>query len=63
NISEISAAIQQQGGASNSIAVQVEHTAQMSEQSSAAAKQTAESASYLDQLVKRQMNTLAQFQV
>jgi len=63
NVSEISSAIQQQGEASNNIAVQVEHTAQMSEESSAAAKQTAESAAHLDGLVKRQKETLAQFLV
>ena len=63
SIGEISAAIQQQGVASNNIAAQVEQTAQMAEESSAAAKQTAASAAHLDTLVKRQMETLARFQV
>ena len=63
SISEISAAIQQQGVASNNIAQQIEQTAQMSEESSAAAKNTAENAAHLDTLVQRQMTTLAQFRV
>jgi methyl-accepting chemotaxis protein len=63
SISEISAAIQQQGVASNNIASQVEHTAQMSEESSAAAKHTAESAAHLDQLAKSQIATLTQYKI
>jgi methyl-accepting chemotaxis protein len=63
SISEISAAIQQQGSASNNIAIQVEHTAQMSEESSAAAKQTAESAVRLDMLVKKQLDTINRFHI
>jgi methyl-accepting chemotaxis protein len=63
NITEISAAIQQQGTASNTIAQQVEKTAQMAEESSAAARQTADSANQLDTLVKRQMATLALFHI
>ncbi len=63
SIAEISAAIQQQGVASNTIAVQVEQSAQMSEESSAAAQNTAANARQLDGLVKRQLETLAQFRV
>lgn len=63
SIAEISAAIQQQGVASNTIAVQVEQTAQMSEESSAAAQNTAANARQLDSLVKRQMETLSRFNV
>ena len=63
SIGEISSAIQQQGVASNNIALQVEQTAQMAEESSAAAGQTAESAPRLDMLVQRQMQTLALFRV
>jgi methyl-accepting chemotaxis protein len=62
-ISEISAAIQQQGVASNNIAIRVEQTAQMAEQASAAARQTADSANLLDSLVKRQLETLASFKI
>jgi len=63
SISEISAAIQQQGVASNNIAAQVERTAQMSEESSAAAQSTADSAGRLDQLAKSQIETLEQFTI
>jgi len=63
SISEISAAIQQQGVASNNIAAQVERTAQMSEESSSAARLTADSAERLDQLAKSQIETLAQFTI
>ena len=61
SINEIAAAINQQGVASNNIAVQVEKTAQMAEESSAAAKNTLESAQHLDQLAKSQIATLAQY--
>lgn len=63
SISEISTAIQQQGVASNNIAMQVEQTAQMAEESSAAASQTADSARHLDALVRQQTETLAAFRV
>jgi methyl-accepting chemotaxis protein len=62
-ISEISAAIQQQGMASNSIAAQVEKTAQMSEESSATAQHTEGSAVRLDQLAQQQIAILAQYQL
>jgi methyl-accepting chemotaxis protein len=63
SIGEISAAIREQGVASNNIAIQVEQTAQMSEESSAAARQTADNAGHLDTLVLRQKETLAKFRV
>jgi methyl-accepting chemotaxis protein len=63
SISEISAAIQQQGVASNNIASQVEQTAQRSEQSSSAAKITADNAARLDQLASDQIATLAQYRI
>ncbi|WP_169449821.1 methyl-accepting chemotaxis protein [Paludibacterium yongneupense] len=63
SISEISSAIQQQGVASNTIAAQVEHTAQMSEESSAAAQLTAESALRLDRLAQSQIATLSHYRV
>jgi methyl-accepting chemotaxis protein len=62
-ISEIAAAIQQQSVASNNIASQVECTAQMSEESSAAAQHTAQSAAQLDQLAKSQIATLSQYRI
>ncbi|WP_169449831.1 methyl-accepting chemotaxis protein [Paludibacterium yongneupense] len=62
-ISEITAAIREQGVASNNIASQVEHTAQMSEQSSAAAQQTAQSATHLDRLARGQIETLGLYRV
>ena len=62
-IREISSAIQQQSAASNAIAYQVEHTAQMSEESNAAAQQTAASAIRLDQLADHQIRTLTQYTV
>jgi len=61
SINEIATAINQQGVASNNIAVQVEKTAQMAEESSAAAKNTLKSAEHLDKLAQSQMATLAQY--
>ena len=49
-VEEITAAIREQGTATNSIAVQVEHIAQMSEESSAAAGNSADAARELDRL-------------
>lgn len=60
-VSEISAAITQQGVASNNIAGDVERTAQMSEESSAAAQSTADTASRLNSLAKGQIEVLSQF--
>jgi methyl-accepting chemotaxis protein len=49
-VDEITAAIREQGSATNAIATQVEHIAQMSEESSAAAGNSAEAAQKLDRL-------------
>jgi methyl-accepting chemotaxis protein len=49
-VEEITAAIREQGSATNAIAAQVEHIAQMSEESSAAAGNSAEAAHELDRL-------------
>lgn len=61
SISEIASAINQQGVASNNIATQVETTAQMAEESSAAAKHTMENAQHLDELAKSQIATLKHY--
>lgn len=61
SISEIASAINQQGVASNNIASQVETTAQMAEESSAAAKNTFENAKHLDELAKSQIATLEHY--
>ncbi|MBV8047387.1 MAG: methyl-accepting chemotaxis protein [Paludibacterium sp.] len=60
-IGEITTAIGEQGVASNSIAVEVERTAQMSEQSSAAAQHTAGTARHLDSLAQQQIATLSKY--
>jgi len=60
-VSEISAAISQQGGASNNIASEVERSAQMSEESSAAAHSTADTANRLNGLAQEQIKVLAQY--
>ncbi|HJV06747.1 MAG TPA: methyl-accepting chemotaxis protein, partial [Chromobacteriaceae bacterium] len=62
-VSEISAAISQQGEASNNISVQVEKIAQMSEESSAAAQHTAASAVRLDELAQRQIAELSNYKL
>ena len=51
-VEEIAGAIREQGAATNNIAMQVERIAQMSEQSSAAAGQSAQSASEVDRLAR-----------
>ncbi|BEV71230.1 MULTISPECIES: methyl-accepting chemotaxis protein [unclassified Paludibacterium] len=61
SMSAIAEAIQEQGGASNVIAQQVEQTARMSEAAHAAAAVTLDSARELDQLAQNQMTTLAQY--
>ena len=63
SMSEISTTIQQQSVASNNIASQVEHTAQMSEESNAAAKSTAENAEQLDRLATKQLEILSQYKL
>jgi methyl-accepting chemotaxis protein len=60
-VREISNAISEQGVASNNIAAQVERTAQMSEQASAAAQHTADNAGRLDSLAKDQIATLSRY--
>jgi methyl-accepting chemotaxis protein len=60
-VSEISTAISEQGEASNNIATQVERTAQMSEQASAAAQHTAANAGRLDTLAREQIATLSRY--
>ncbi|RQO68861.1 methyl-accepting chemotaxis protein [Aquitalea sp. FJL05] len=60
-VSEISAAISQQGVASDNIAREVERTAQMSEQASAAAQTTADTAVHLATLAGQQIATLASY--
>ena len=59
----ISSAIQEQGGASNDIAVQIERVAQMTEEASAAAQMSADSAGRLDQLARQQAEVLRQYQL
>jgi methyl-accepting chemotaxis protein len=61
HVGEISTAIQQQGEASNNIAVQVERIAQMSEEASAAAQMTADNATRLDTLARQQITMLRQY--
>ncbi|WP_169449824.1 methyl-accepting chemotaxis protein [Paludibacterium yongneupense] len=60
-VNEITLAIQEQGSAGNAIAAQVEQTAQMTGQSSAAAEQTASSAARLNELAHIQIGILAQY--
>ena len=60
-VSEISASISQQSVASNNIAVEVERTAQMSEEASAAAQHTATTAKHLSELAGTQIATLATY--
>ena len=51
-VEEIAEAIREQGSATNNIATQVERIAQMSEESSAAAGNSAQAANDLDRLAK-----------
>ena len=62
-MSEISNAITEQGTASNNIASQVERTAEMSEQSNAAAQHTAHTAQRLDELARAQIDTLSRYRL
>jgi methyl-accepting chemotaxis protein len=59
----ISNAIQEQGGASNDIAVQIERVAQMTEEASAAAQMSADNARQLDQLARQQAEVLRQYRL
>jgi methyl-accepting chemotaxis protein len=63
SIREIATATREQGEASANISISVERTAQISQESRATAIQTAENASRLESLVKRQMQTLSLFHV
>jgi methyl-accepting chemotaxis protein len=62
-ISEITSAIQQQGAASTSIAVQVEQIAQHSTRSSDDARDSAASAARMDALAREQIDVLAHYQL
>jgi methyl-accepting chemotaxis protein len=60
---EIASAITQQSSSSSSIALEIEHSARLSEASSVAARQTAQSAAHLDALANKQIATLEQYTV
>ncbi|WP_018150458.1 methyl-accepting chemotaxis protein [Leeia oryzae] len=60
-VNDISEAISEQSAASTNIAVQIERIAQMTEEATAAASQTAASAHSLDDLAKRQIDILRQY--
>ena len=60
---DISVAIKEQGMASNSIALQVERIAQMSEQANGAASLTAGSAKALREQAEQQMRIISQYQL
>ncbi|MDF0605989.1 methyl-accepting chemotaxis protein [Neisseriaceae bacterium TC5R-5] len=60
-VADISSAIKQQGAATNGIAVQIESIAQMSEEASSAAQETANNAQQLDKLARCQIETLSQY--
>lgn len=62
-VNTISSSIREQGAASNDIAVNVERIAQMSEQNSSAAAQTADSALELVTLVTGMRDAVAQFRI
>jgi methyl-accepting chemotaxis protein len=62
-VGEISAAIQEQGSATNNIAVQVERIAQMSEESSSAALETSDAALKLDELAKEMQRITSAYRV
>ncbi|MDR2678331.1 MAG: methyl-accepting chemotaxis protein, partial [Zoogloeaceae bacterium] len=60
---EISNALKEQSQASQEIARHVESIAQMTDENSAAAEETASGAQRLDQLAREVSNTLTQFKV
>ena len=62
-VSEISVALRQQGAASENMAAQVEHIAQMAEEASQAIARAAGSARRLDDLAAHQMETLQQYRL
>lgn len=60
---DIAEAIREQGAATNNIAQQVEHIAQMSEESSAAAQACAQSAQELDKLAANMLKIVSSYQL
>ncbi|WP_319239437.1 methyl-accepting chemotaxis protein [uncultured Propionivibrio sp.] len=62
-VDEISSAMREQGTATNTIAVQVERIAQMSEESSAAAEESAQAARNLDGLAKEMRDIVARYRL
>ncbi|MEN3112313.1 methyl-accepting chemotaxis protein [Uliginosibacterium paludis] len=62
-VGEISNAIREQGTATNNIAAQIERIAQMSEESSAAAGETAEAARGLDELARRMRAEVSRYRL
>ena len=62
-VEEIAEAIREQGSATNNIATQVERIAQMSEESSAAAGNSAQSASELDRLANEMHDVVAAYRL
>ena len=62
-VEEITAAIREQGTATNSIAIQVEHIAQMSEESSAAAGNSAAAALELDRLATEMQSIVSAYRL
>jgi methyl-accepting chemotaxis protein len=58
---DIALAINEQGEASNNIAVQIERIAQMAEEASAAASQTAGAADKLKHSAEQQRDVLAEY--
>ena len=62
-VGEIANAIREQGSATNSIAVQVEKIAQMSEESSAAAAESSEAATHLDGLAQNMLQIVRAYRL
>ncbi|MDO6386360.1 methyl-accepting chemotaxis protein [Uliginosibacterium sp. 31-12] len=62
-VEEIATSIREQGAATNSIAIQVEKIAQMSEESSAAAGESADAARALDQLARQMHEIVAAYRL
>jgi methyl-accepting chemotaxis protein len=63
HVGEISSVIQQQGSACNGIAQEIEKIAEMAEESSAAAKNTADNANHLNKLAQQQTELLKQYRL
>ncbi|MCB6182074.1 methyl-accepting chemotaxis protein [Leeia sp. TBRC 13508] len=62
-VEDIASAIKEQSVASNNIAVNIERIAQMTEEASAAAEETAATASMLDELANNQIRILQQYRL